>query len=56
MGENFLLPAFFQTVTIAFDVDRDTVVQNPIQNGCSDHIVGKDLTPPATRLKGIFAS
>ena len=53
MGEESLLPPFFQAVTIAFDVDRGAVVENPIQHRRSDHMVAEDLPPlPVGLVRG----
>jgi len=45
MGEEPLLPPFFQAIPIAFDVNRRTVMENPIQHRRSDHMVAEDLPP-----------
>jgi len=45
MGKESLLPLFFQAVAVAFDVNRRTVIEDPIQHRRSDHMVAEDLPP-----------
>ena len=47
MGEESLLPPFFQAIAIAFDVDRGTVMQDPVKDCSSDHMIAEDLSPLA---------
>jgi len=50
MGEDPLLPSFFQPVTISFDIDRGTVVGDPVKNCSGDHVIAEDLSPLAVEL------
>jgi len=34
-----------QAVALAFDADRDRVVQHPVQNGTGDDLIAEDLAP-----------
>jgi hypothetical protein len=53
MGEEPLFPPFFQAVAIAFDVNRRTVMEDPIQHRRSDHMVAEDLSPlPVGLVRG----
>ncbi len=48
--EEPLFPQFFQAVTVAFDVNRRTMMEDPIQHRCSDHMVTEDLPPLSVGL------
>ena len=53
MGKESLLPPFFQAVAVAFDVNRRTVMEDPIQHRRSDHMVAEDLSPlPVGLVRG----
>ena len=45
MSKEPLFPPLFQSITVAFDVDRSAMVEDPVKDRRSDHMVAEDLTP-----------
>jgi hypothetical protein len=45
MNQEALFPAFLEPVTVALDIDRRTVVKDPVQDCSGDHMVAEDLPP-----------
>jgi hypothetical protein len=38
---------FAKTIRVALDADRRGVIENPVQDGCCDHLIPEDLIPLA---------